>query len=372
MGQIITFFPEGNAECILLELENGKRMLMDYANMHSSDSRYADLVTSMKDIDSFDVVMFTHPHDDHVKGSADFFRFDHAIKYQTGKRAEIKELWISAAFLLDVNPCEDARVIRQEARYRLKECNGEGIKIFAAPGSLTSWLKDNNLSTDENDHPIIHAGTLLDSSMHGLGNEISIFVHAPFSEDAEDVDNRNDPSIVIQIALYNAGQCTNIFITGDTPHDVLDKVIERSEFYENTDYLKWDLYDIPHHCSYTGLSGEKGEDITEPSENIKRLLGEYGQQNAFLVASCRAFADVGENDTQPPHIQAHKAYKKYSKNADKSSRSILITSEYGGKTAPKPLRFKIDYRGIQEETGISATFIQTPAPRAGSNDEETF
>ena len=138
MGQTITFFPEGNAECIFLELDNGKRMLMDYANMHSNESKYTDLTESLKDIDTFDVVMFTHPHDDHVKGAADFFCFDHAVKYQTGKRAKIKELWISAAFLLDVNLCEDARVIRQEARYRLKECGGKGVKIFAAPGALAS------------------------------------------------------------------------------------------------------------------------------------------------------------------------------------------------------------------------------------------
>ena len=84
MGQTITFFPEGNAECVLLELNNGKRMLMDYANMHSSDSRYTDLTESLKNVDTFDVVMFTHPHDDHVKGAADFFYFDHAIKYRTG------------------------------------------------------------------------------------------------------------------------------------------------------------------------------------------------------------------------------------------------------------------------------------------------
>lgn len=365
MGQTITFFPEGNAECVFLELDNRKRMLMDYANMHSSDSRYTDLTESFKDIDTFDVVMFTHPHDDHVKGAADFFYFDHAVKYQTGKRAKIKELWISAAFLLDINPCEDARVIRQEARYRLKECGGEGVKIFAAPGSLVSWLEKHELSTDEDDHPIIHAGTLLDSSLHGLGDDVSIFVHAPFSEDAEDADSRNDPSIVIQIALNNADQTTNLFITGDTPHDVLDKIVERSESSGNADYLKWDLYDIPHHCSYTGLSDEKGKDITEPSEAIKRLLQEYGQENAFLVASCRAFSDVGDDDTQPPHVQAKKAYRKYSKNADGSIKSLLITSEYSGKTNPKPLRFKIDCTGIREDTGFNAAFIHTPAPRAG-------
>lgn len=49
MGQTITFFPEGNAECIFLELDNGKRMLMDYANMHSNESKYTDLTESLKD-----------------------------------------------------------------------------------------------------------------------------------------------------------------------------------------------------------------------------------------------------------------------------------------------------------------------------------
>lgn len=57
-------------------------------------------------------------------------------------------LWISATFLLDVKPCEDARVIRQGARYRLKECGGEGVKIFAAPGSLASWLEQHIIHDD--------------------------------------------------------------------------------------------------------------------------------------------------------------------------------------------------------------------------------
>lgn len=365
MGQSITFYPEGNAECVLLELSNGKRMLMDYADMHNKDDRYANLPRLFADIDTFDVVMFSHPHDDHVKGAADYFFFKHALRYQNGKRAKIKNLWISAAFLLDVNPCEDARVIRQEARYRLKECNGEGVKIFAAPDTLSSWLKDNGLSEEEISQSIVHAGALLKNSDHNLGNEISIFVHAPFSEDADDADSRNDPSIVLQISLTNSKQQTDILITGDTPYDVLDKIIERSEENGNDDHLKWDLYDIPHHCSYTGLSSERGDKITEPTENIKRLLGEYGQENSFLVASCRAFLDVDEDDNQPPHIEAKEAYIKHSKNSDETDKKLFVTSEYRGKINPKPLHFKIDETGIREDMRIKPSFISSPASRAG-------
>lgn len=365
MSQTITFFPEGNAECALLELENGKRMLVDYANMHTSDARYTDLTDAFDEIESFDVVVFSHAHEDHVKGASDFFHFDHSIKYQNGNRAKIKELWVSAAFFLDVNPCEDARVIRQEARYRLKERNGKGLKIFAAPDSLDSWLDENDLSTDDADHPIIHAGTLLDNSAHNLGEEISIFVHAPFSEDSDDVDDRNTPSIVLQLCLMNSLQATKILITGDTHHEVIDKIIDRSEANDNSQYLEWDLYDIPHHCSHTGLADERGDEITEPSYNIKRLLGEYGQPNGFLVASCRAFSDVGEEDTQPPHFQAKSAYRKYSKNEDGTYKSFFATSEYRGIANPKPLRFKIDATGVREDTSLSTTIINSPAPRAG-------
>jgi phosphoribosyl 1,2-cyclic phosphodiesterase len=79
MSQKITFYPLGNAETVLLELGSGRKMLMDYAAMCSAeagDKRY-DITTALKKHKSFDVVMFSHAHDDHVKGAKDFFKFDH-------------------------------------------------------------------------------------------------------------------------------------------------------------------------------------------------------------------------------------------------------------------------------------------------------
>ena len=54
-------------------------------------------------------------------------------------------------------------------------------------------------------------------------------------------------------------------MTGDTPYQVLDKIVDISRENENVEYLDWDIYDIPHHCSYTGLN-EKGE------KDVPRLL----------------------------------------------------------------------------------------------------
>jgi ribonuclease BN (tRNA processing enzyme) len=360
MSQTITFYPLGNAETILLELNNNKTILFDFADTHTNDviDKRIDLAKELRSKKSFDVVVFSHAHDDHVKGSKDFFEFDHAQKYQGDNRAKIHELWVSSAFILDSDlDSEDARVIRQEARYRLKK--GYGIKVFSEPDKLDKWLEANNLSTDDSANSIIHAGTLIDSSKHNLGDEIQFFVHAPFSEDAEDVEDKNEPSIVLQVRLFNVLRETNIMITGDTPHDVLEKIVNRSEANGNKEYLKWDIYDIPHHCSYTGLNDEKGEYWTTPTDEVKKLLSDYSQDGSVMVASCKAIAESAD-DNQPPHIEAKRAYVNFS-----GKKKFWATMEYPKKDNPKPLRYTIDSRGISECVSVSNKFIQSPAPRAG-------
>jgi len=360
MSQTITFYPLGNAESALLELSNSKKILFDFADTHTDDlsDKRINLTRELKGKKSFDVVVFSHAHEDHVKGAKEFFEFDHAAKYQGDGRVKIKELWVSSAFVLEKSlDSEDARVIRQEARHRLR--NGYGIKVFAKPDELDAWLEANGLSTDDSANSIIHAGTLLDDSLHNLGNEIQFFVHAPFSEDAGDATDKNEPSIVMQVRLKNMTRETNIFITGDTPHSVLAKIANRSENNGNKEYLYWDIYDIPHHCSYTGLSGEKGDYRTTPTDEVKRLLGTYARQGAVMIASCKPVADSADDD-QPPHIEAKRAYTHFSNN-----KEFVATMEHPSKTAPKPIRYKIDYFGIQQEQVKSSNIITSPAPRAG-------
>ena len=147
MSQTLTFYPLGNAETCLLELGNGAKLLFDYAAMYdgsTTDTRY-DIKKELSTIKEFDVVMFSHAHDDHTHGASEFFYLDHAKAYQSESRAKIKELWVSAAFLLDTDleNQSDAKIIRAEARHRLK--NKYGIKVFAEPDSLEKWLTDHEI-----------------------------------------------------------------------------------------------------------------------------------------------------------------------------------------------------------------------------------
>ena len=138
MSQFITFYPLGNAESILLELSNNKKILFDFADTHSEDSndKRINLSDKLKSKQPFDVVVFTHAHDDHVKGAKDFFEFDYDEEFQGNGRSKIKELWVSSAFILDSDlKSEDAKIIRKEAQHRL--IKGYGIKVFSEPNKLS-------------------------------------------------------------------------------------------------------------------------------------------------------------------------------------------------------------------------------------------
>ena len=359
MSQKITFYPLGNAECCLLELGNKKTMLFDYANTYTGDEGdfRIDLAKELKPHEEFDVVLFTHAHEDHVQGAKEFFHFDYEEVYQGGNRVKMKELWISSAFILDTDlNSEDARVIRQEARHRLK--NKYGIKVFSEPDKLTGWLKQHKLTLEEMDPFIVHAGQVI--SDHNLGDEIQFFVHAPFSCDSEDVDDKNDPSIVMQVRLFNDPRETNILITGDTPYKVLEKIVDMSKLNDNEKYLKWDIYDIPHHCSYTGLAEEKGAHTTKPTKQIKWLLSQ-GESRGKMIASCKIISEHAD-DCQPPHIEAMRAYKTHGG----SDKDFWATMEYPTKDKPKPLTYEVNHLGVQEaKTFFGAIHLKSAAPRAG-------
>lgn len=364
MSHKITFYPIGNAETCLLELESGGKLLFDYAAMYdgsTEDDRY-DIKKDLSTIKEFDVVMFSHPHDDHVHGASEFFYLDHAKKYQGEDRAIIKELWVSAAFLLetDLENQSDAKIIRAEARHRLKE--KYGIKIFSAPDSLMDWLENQGVDYDDVKHLIVHAGQILNLS-ELLDEEMQVFVHAPFSDDSEDVQDKNDPSIVLQVRLYNIQQETNILLTGDTPYEVLDKIVAISKENGNDGYLSWDIYDVPHHCSYTGLNTKEDDDveILTPTENIQWLLAQ-ATKGAYMIASCVKVTD----ETSPPHMCAKKAYEEYT--AD--DVEFLATMEHisGNEKKPTPLRFKIDHLGITlKRDNVQMMYFNKTAPRAGCN-----
>ena len=82
MSATLTFHPLGNADCTRFDLADGRKLLVDYADIRNPNDpwdRRVDLPSVLRtDLraakrDYYNVVCFTHLDDDHCCGVGDFF-----------------------------------------------------------------------------------------------------------------------------------------------------------------------------------------------------------------------------------------------------------------------------------------------------------
>lgn len=373
----LTFHPLGNADCTRIDLDSGKKLLIDYADMRNpndpSDKRI-DLPTELKNDlraarrNSFDVVCFTHLDNDHCCGSHDFFWFDHAAKYQGEGRITIDELWVPASAILEDGLDDAARVIRQEARHRLKK--GYGIRVFSRPGHLKAWLENNGLTVESRAHLITDAGKLVPGySMHGP-ERVQFFIHSPFAWrlNATQVIDRNQDSVVFQASFLEGGRETHALFMSDIDYDSIDQIVQTTRRKGNDARLLWDIFKIPHHCSYLSIGPEKGTNETSPTVHVKWLCETQGHERGILISTSKSIPIAGtaeDRDVQPPHRQAAAYYKRVAALKDSSFK---VTMDLPSASKPRPTTIEITSRGATLLTvaGLAGApaIISTPA-RAG-------
>ena len=151
---------------------------------------------------------------------------------------------------------------------------------------------------------------------------------------------------------------------GDSSWEILEEIVNITRERGRDERLRWDLYSVPHHCSYLALSPEKGTDRTEPVENVQWLLDQC-QAGAIAVSSSDPIPDKDTDD--PPHRQAAATYRKAIQ--DKRGRKFAITMEHPNKTKPKVLEIEVGARGVllkqMGAVGVGVVTSSRP-PRAGS------
>jgi hypothetical protein len=378
MHQII-FYPVGNGDTSQIILENGKRILFDFRHLKKTETgeepeinlkdRLKDELKKAKK-KSFDVVAFTHGDKDHMENSTEFFELLYADKYQGEGRIIIDELWVPAAMILEMASSDEQSsefvIWRQEARYRLIE--GKGIRVFSKPEKLKDWLKENGLTLDSRRNMITDAGQIVPGFTLDKDG-IEFFCHSPFIKHVDDSDDlRNEAALVFNVR-FNAGNNTFDYLaSGDSKWEVLEEIIEATKYHGNIDRLAWDIYSLPHHCSYLTLSDDKGDTETRPKPLIKELLL-LGKENAYVVSSSNPIEDTKEGREQklPPHIQAKKCYERYLREV--YGAKVLVTMEEPNTNKPEPIIFEIDDSGISRggKLFFSAIppIISSPARRAG-------
>ncbi|MYB63291.1 hypothetical protein F4X73_01260 [Candidatus Poribacteria bacterium] len=366
----LTLFPLGNADCCLIDLENGQKILFDYAdvrNPNDDDDLRIDLPEKLREDlkeaekDSYDVVAFTHADKDHTKGFSEFFYLKHAEKYQDGDRIKIGTLWVPAAIILETSPdTEDHRVLRQEARHRL--IKGEGIRVFSKPELLEDWLKEKGIELKDRKYLITNAGQTVPGYKKS-SEGVEFFVHAPFSDSINDEEiERNKASLVVQATFKIEGEETQLIMGADINHEIWTDIVRVTQHYNRDDRLKWDIFKISHHCSYKSLSNTKGTTKTTPVTEVKWLF-EQGEEKAILVSTSDPIPE--ENTIRPPHRQAANYYKAV---ADDIDGEFKVTMEHPKESAPEPLVITIDSSKatiVEQSLSAAALITSQTAPRAG-------
>lgn len=367
MSAKMTFFPIGNADTTRIDLANGQTVLVDYADMRCADDDAdcrCDLPNLLRqalkhvDRDYYDVVCFSHLDTDHVKGASDFFWFRHASKYQSANRIKMNEMWVPAAVITEDGLEGDARIIRQEARYRLEK--GEGIKVFSRPGKLHDFLAARGLTVADRAHCIVDAGQLVPGFSKTGSAKAEFFVHSPFAWRVNDreVEDRNQDSIVFQVTFNEGGNDTYAICGSDVDHDTLSKIVQTTKKHCREDRLLWDILKLFHHCSYLSLGPDRGKDETVAVPDVKWLFETQSRDGCIIVSPSWPIPVKGsteDKDVQPPHRQAGNHHRRV---VDSKAGDLKVTMESPNTTSPKPLEIEITSRGTRLSV-VAPTVIGT-------------
>ena len=374
----LNFFPLGNADCTRIDLHSGDQILIDYAAMLDptcKDDLRIDLPAELrKDLearkrDFYNVVMFTHLDDDHIRGSSDFFFFEHATKYQgkvNGKdRIKIREMWVPAAVITEAGCTDEDRIIRQEARHRLK--NGKGIRVFSRPEELHTWLESEGLNVADRRSCITDAGQLVPGWI-AAAQGVEFFVHSPFATRTDDGTyvERNDGCLVLHATFQADGTKTKVFFGADIRQEPLGEIIRITKAKNHEDRLESDIVKIPHHSSYLSLGPDKGKDRTAPTDDVAYFYEKKLLWRAMLVSTSKIIPST-DDDNQPPHRQAANYYKE---RASQQGGSYIVTMENPKQSAPEVLVIEITgSKGTQKKSFASGlvSAVTQSAPRAGAN-----
>jgi hypothetical protein len=371
----IQTFPLGNADTLRIDLNDDRKVLIDFADLGDAENdgdKRCNLPEELRqDLgkagrDYFDAVCITHTDHDHCGGFGDFFWLEHAAKYQDDGRIKIKELWVPAAAILEENLKNDARIVRSEARHRLRE--GKGIRVFSYPERLKEWLEGEGIDFESRKHLIVDAGRLVPGYTKDGMERVEFFVHCPFAwrQDNNAAVSRNEDSIVMHATFFEGNSESRLFLGSDVDYETLSAIVQTTRKHGNEDRLKWDVMKLPHHCSYLSLGPERGTEETVPAPDVKWLFEDQREDGSYIVSPSLPIPAKGADDDndQPPHRQAAKYHRSVS---DEVGGDFRVTMEHPSKDKPKPFAYKVTGLGVGYD--LAAPMVSSSAaastPRAG-------
>lgn len=356
MNTTITFYPVLNGDCNLIEFANDQKMMFDCnfrADAENDDKEddynvIKDLLDNKlkkkhKGLPYLDAFVLTHPDQDHCRGFANKFFQGKNPETKEGMPTEeekeqklifIGELWYSPRVFSEhtFDLCDDAKKFKKEAERRMK-LHKEGSSDKDKPGNRIRIIGYADVDALDGipEECITAAGETITKLNGETLDSTRFFAHAPF-KDSIDGDNRNATSIVLQIRVDvdNKKDVGRIMLGGDSEWRVWEKIMDKTSDDNN---LKWNIFEAPHHCSYSYFSDNRDE---EPNQSSLDFLGKRVNKG-YIVSSSKA---IKKNDDNPP---CQKAKNRYVEKLDNNEDYFKCTTV---DDVQSPVVFKIKSDGV--------------------------
>lgn len=374
MSHKITFYPVRNGDCNLIEFSDNAIMLVDCSFIQDAEKNEDPLFNVIKDLTEtnlgkkfelpyLDAFVLTHPDQDHCRGfSQKFFLKDPNRSTPTKTEIENKliiigELWYSPRIFAEnkVELSDDAKAFKKEAERRMKlwrdndaNKNKDGNRI-----KIIGYINDEDYQCLPDSVKAFPGDTV--STLNGKSRDkYSFFIHAPFKDDIEGED-RNCTSIVFQVRfnVEDEEAVGKLILGGDAEWPVWSKIQENTS---DDEYLKWNIFEAPHHCSYTFFADDRED---EPEQSSLDFLA-YREGNGYIVSSSKI---IKKNNDNPPCQKAKNRYLDAMDDREEEEYFLCTTTaDDKGNPVYKPVVFEIVKDGVRKliEKG------QTKATRQGS------
>lgn len=305
-----------------------------------------------------DVLLLTHPDEDHIRGFADSFHQGDPADYSKPKPGEkkeilIREIWSSPMVFKRKSKnhtlCDDAIIFNTEAKRRVNLYRTSGA-IGIAGNRIRIIGEDNDNSNEDISEIVYENEAVIDMLNEVKIKELSATVLGPLSdrEFDESVDHdKNRSSVIIQWAIASHGYTTasnHILLGGDAGVAVWEVLWDK--YSADTAKLQYDILIPPHHCSWRTLSHDSYSESDDPkvSEKAKSAL-EQALDGAVVVSSSKA---IKNDDNDPPNHQAKKEYEGIVDSVDGEFR-CLADNKPSKKKAPEVLTYALTNTGPQED-----------------------
>jgi len=348
MKHSIKFYPVGNGDCDLVTIGGAsKKMMFDCNFRQKAEEDNDDMFDVLNDLLTneltskkcglpfLDAFLLTHPDQDHCRSFADKFYLGDPdnipLSAKEAKKILIGELWYSPRVFEELTGelNADAKAFKREAERRMgiyksdkNKAKRDGNRI-----RIIGWTDNSDLKGLED--RIVTPGNVISEVNGSPCRYFEMFIHAPFKDDIKGED-RNMTSIASQLRFKsdkNNEDIARVFLGGDTEWRVIEEIMNKTS---NKDYLRWDLMEAPHHCSYKFFADDREDDPNQASLDFLKK----SEDGAFVVSSSKV---VKMNSDNPP---CQKAKNRYTDRVGEGN--FFCTSGKKDNDTEKPIIFDIE------------------------------